>query len=54
MGGILGIGIWLLFVGLYFWSINALSVLRNQMDDVIARLDRIERSQNAASADRAP
>jgi len=52
MGALFGIGIWLLFLGLFLWAISALSVLRNQMDEVIARLDRIERAQTAASARR--
>jgi hypothetical protein len=39
---LLNIGISLLFVGLFFWAINALSVLRNQLEDVLARLERIE------------
>jgi hypothetical protein len=42
MGAILSMGISLLFLGLFFWAINALSVLRNQMDEVIERLERIE------------
>jgi len=50
MGALFGIGIWLVFLGLFFWAINALSVLRNQMDEVIARLDRMERAQTGASA----
>ena len=35
----------LVFLGLFFWAINSLSVLRNQMDDAIARLERIEHAQ---------
>ena len=50
METLFGLGIVLLFVGLFFWAINALSVLRNQMEDVIARLDRIERGQKGDSA----
>lgn len=50
MGTLLSLGITLVFFGLFFWAINALSVLRNQMDDVIARLDRIERGQKDVPA----
>ena len=49
MSALFGIAMSVLFLGLYFWSINALSVLRNQMDEVIERLERIERAQTAAS-----
>jgi hypothetical protein len=35
----------LLSLGLFLWAVNALSILRDQMNDVIARLERIERAQ---------
>ena len=38
----------LLAVGLFFWAVNALSVLRDQMNDVIARLERIEQAQKSS------
>jgi hypothetical protein len=39
---LLGAGGSLLFVGLYFWMLHSLSVLRVQMDEVLERLERIE------------
>jgi len=42
MGALFSLAITLLFLGLFFWAINALSVLRNQMDEVLERLKRIE------------
>jgi len=45
MEAVLSVGISLLFLGLFFWAINSLSVLRLQMEDVIARLERIERGR---------
>ncbi len=52
MEALIGIGISLLFLGLFFWAIHSLSVLRVQMDDVIARLGRIEQpSQGQPNGD---
>jgi hypothetical protein len=45
MEALLSIAISLLFLGLFFWAINSLSVLRLQMEDVIARLERMERGR---------
>ena len=42
MGALFSLAITLLFLGLFFRAINALSVLRNQMDEVLERLERFE------------
>jgi hypothetical protein len=42
MGAIVSLATTLLFLGLFFWAINALSVLRNQMDEVLERLERLD------------
>jgi hypothetical protein len=42
MGAFVSAGASLLFFGLFFWTIHSMSVLRLQMDEVLARLERIE------------
>jgi hypothetical protein len=44
MEALLNVAISLLFLGLFFWAINALSALRLQLEDVVTRLERIERA----------
>ena len=49
MPAFLSFGFSLVLLGLFFWAINALSVMRNQLDEVIGRLERIEAEVTRAS-----
>lgn len=49
MEALLSVGLSVLVIGLFFWAIHSLSVLRLQMEDVIARLERMERARSDGS-----
>jgi hypothetical protein len=51
---IFGIVFWLFGIAIVLWSVNALSVLRDQVNDVIARFERIEKAQAVTVSRRTP
>ena len=53
MGNIISLAVSLVIIILFFWAINALSALRQQMDEVLLRLERIERKQATPPGDAA-
>ncbi len=50
MGAIISLAFTVVFLVLFFWSIHSLSVLRLQMDEVLVRLERMERGGQSASS----